>query len=66
MQGYESDTIRNKAISSESIDGYSVTYGKATTDSIKAMESEIKSIIQTYLSQCKLEDNTPYLYRGVK
>ena len=66
LQGYDSDKTRNKAISSESTDGYSVSYGTLTTATVEARSSQIKSVINTYLSNCKLEDGTPYLYRGVK
>ena len=66
LQGYDSDKTRNKAISSENTDGYSVSYGSATKEATEAKESEIKSIIKTYLSNLYLEDKTPYLYRGVK
>ena len=52
------------AVSSENIDGYSVTYrdGEELTDFQKV---QLKNIIQTYLEQCRLPDGTPYLYRGV-
>lgn len=57
-----------KNIASESIDGYSVSYNttKLTEikDIIQSKQSEIYDIIQTDLSTCKLEDGTPYLYRG--
>ena len=56
---------QNKSISSENIDGYSVNYNQTTENVSKAKISEIKDIINTYLSQCKLENNTPYLYVGV-
>ena len=65
LQGYDSDKTRNKAVSSENTDGYSITYGNATKDSTDAKESDIKNIIKTYLFNSKLEDKTPYLYRGV-
>ena len=66
LQGYNNDKTRNKAVSSESIDGYSVSYGANTIDTSKAKESAIKGVINTYLSQCKLDDTTSYLYRGVE
>ena len=66
LQGYDSDKTRNKAISSESTDGYSVSYGTLTTATVEARSGQIKNVINTYLSNCKLEDGTPYLYRGVK
>ena len=66
LQGYDADKTRNKAISSESTDGYSVSYGNGGKDSMVAKESEVKNIIYTYLCECKLDDGTPYLYRGVR
>ena len=66
LEGYNQDTGRNKNISSESTDGYNVSYGTNTTETTKAKQSEIKSIINTYLSNLALEDETPYLYRGTK
>ena len=57
-----------KKIASESIDGYSVSYSTTKLTEIKAVvqskQTEIADIIQTDLSTCKLEDGTPYLYRG--
>lgn len=62
---YNSYDNQSKGISSESTDGYSISYGQATENVSKAKMSEIKSIIKTYLAECKLEDGTPYLYAGV-
>lgn len=47
--------------SSESVGSYSVTYNKPVN---KDEKQERRSIINSYLSECKLEDGTPYLYRG--
>lgn len=47
--------------SSESVGSYSVTYNKPLS---KEQKQEIRSIISSYLSECKLDDGTPYLYRG--
>lgn len=47
--------------SSESVGSYSVTYNKPVS---KEEKQERRSIINSYLSECKLEDGTPYLYRG--
>ena len=66
LEGYDKDKTRNKNISSENIDGYSVSYDKNTTETTKAKNNEIKSIINTYLSNLYLDDKTPYLYRGAK
>lgn len=47
--------------SSETVGSYSVTYNKPVS---KEEKQERRSIINSYLSECKLEDGTPYLYRG--
>ncbi len=59
--GYET---QNKAVSSESTDGYSISYGTPTTDFTKAKNSEIEGVVKEYLIDCKLEDGTPYMYCG--
>jgi len=51
----------NNGKSSESVGSYSVTYNKPIN---KEEKEERRSIINSYLSECKLEDGTPYLYRG--
>lgn len=66
LNSYNTDLERNKAVSSENIDGYSVSYGAVSNEAINGKESEIKSLIQDLLNNCYLEDGTPYLYRGVK
>ena len=53
-------------ISSESIDGYSVSYNTDKANDNESQQKEIKDIIYTYLAESKLEDGTPYLYRGLK
>jgi hypothetical protein len=62
---YSTYENQNKSISSENTDGYSVSYNQATENVSKAKINEIKDIIKTYLSECRLEDGTPYLYVGV-
>lgn len=66
LNTYKSDLERNKAISSESIDGYSISYLGTSIEQERGKKSEIKGIIEKWLSCCSLEDGTPYLYRGVK
>ena len=66
LKSYNADLTRNKAVSSESIDGYSVSYQTTTKDQIDGKESNLSGVIGTWLSNCKLDDGTPYLYRGVK
>lgn len=56
------DSQKSKNISSESTDGYSVSYG--TTESTEE-NKQYDDIIRDYLLTCKLEDGTPYLYCGV-
>lgn len=53
---------RDKSISSENTDGYSVNYN--IDNLIDNKKEEIDSIILDYLSDCYLDDGTPYLYRG--
>lgn len=52
----------NKNLSSESIDGYSVSYANKATQEQQNLYEEI---IRSNLLMCKLEDGTPYLYCGV-
>lgn len=49
-------------IVSESADGYSINYDQPLT---VEQENKLYSLIKTYLSDCKLVDGTPYLFRGV-
>ena len=65
LDTYNSYENQNKSISSENTDGYSISYNQATENVSQAKINEIKGIIRTYLAECKLEDGTPYLYRGV-
>ena len=61
---YNKSEMEHRGISSENTDGYSVEYSNITTDTIKSKSNEIKRIISEYLSECKLDDGTPYLYCG--
>jgi len=63
LKGYAENDAKNKGVSSESIDGYSITYIN-NIELTKAQKAEVKDIIETYLDECKLNDGTPYLYRG--
>lgn len=63
---YNNYIEQNKSISSENIDGYSISYNQATESISKAKINEIKGIIKNDLAECYLEDGTPYLYCGVK
>lgn len=54
----------NKAIASEGIDGYSISYRTTSEETIKTKSAEILDTISSYLSASTLEDGTPYLFRG--
>lgn len=64
LQSYESYNSQNKAISSESTDGYSVTYGGINTNAKTVENEEIEDIIFTYLTNVRV-NNVPVLYLGV-
>lgn len=51
-----------KNITSENIDGYSVSYANKTSIEQQKLYDEI---IRSNLMMCSLEDGTPYLYCGV-
>ena len=65
LDAYNVYENQNKSISSESTDGYGVSYTTPTENVSKSKMNDIKAIIQTDLAECRLEDNTPYLYCGV-
>ena len=65
LNSYNDIEKGRKNISSESIDGYSVTYNSNAEDVIIAQKSEIRNLVKTYLYDCKLDNGTPYLYVGV-
>jgi len=48
-------------ISKESVDGYSIDYNVKT---IEEQEYELSDIVFNYLINSRLDDGTPYLYRG--
>ncbi len=63
LNSYSSYDTQNKAISSESTDGYSISYGAPQKSITEAKNSELESIIDAYLSNLILDD-VPVLYRG--
>lgn len=69
INSYNNLSVSNdgsKVIASENTDGYSVSYLTANESTLKANTERIKTIIKTYLSECRLENGTPYLYVGVE
>lgn len=65
LNTYNSYESRDKSISSENIDGYSISYSQGIESVSKAKVNEIKAIVKEFLAECRLEDGTPYLYVGV-
>ena len=63
LNSYSSYDTQNKAISSESTDGYSISYGTPQKSVVEAKNSELEDIIDTYLSNLIVND-VPVLYRG--
>ena len=63
LNSYSSYDTQNKAISSESTDGYSVSYGTPQKSITEAKNSELEDVINSYLANVII-DNVPVLYRG--
>lgn len=63
LNSYSSYDAQNKAISSESIDGYSISYGTPQKSTTEAKNSELEDVINSYLANVVI-DNVPVLYRG--
>ena len=63
LNSYSSYNTQNKAISSENTDGYSISYGTPQKSVIEAKNSELESIIDTYLTDLIVE-GVKVLYRG--
>lgn len=65
LNSYSISETENKAISSENIDGYSISYNTPNKSITEAKNSELEAIINTYLSNTEV-DNIPVLYRGTR
>ena len=63
LNSYSSYDTQNKAISSESTDGYSISYGTPQKSVIEAKNSELENIMNSYLANVII-NNVPVLYRG--
>lgn len=63
LNSYSSYDTQNKAISSESIDGYSISYGTPQKSTTEAKNSELEDVMNSYLANIVI-DNIPVLYRG--
>lgn len=63
LNSYSSYDTQNKAISSESTDGYSISYGTSQKSTTDAKNSELEDVVDTYLSNL-IVDDVPVLYRG--
>ena len=63
LNSYSSYDTQNKAISSETTDGYSISYGTPQKSTTEAKNSELEDVIDTYLSNL-IVDDVSVLYRG--
>lgn len=63
LNSYSSYDTQNKAISSESTDGYSISYGTPQKSTTEAKNSELEDVINSYLANVVI-DSVPVLYRG--
>ena len=63
LNSYSSYDTQNKAISSEITDGYSISYGTPQKSTTEAKNSELESVIDTYLTDLVV-DGVKILYRG--
>lgn len=63
LNSYSSYDTQNKAISSESIDGYNISYGTPQKSITEAKNSELEYAINSYLANVVIDD-VPVLYRG--
>lgn len=63
LNSYSSYDTQNKAISSESTDGYSISYGTPQKSVVEAKNSELEDTINSYLANVVIDD-VPVLYRG--
>ena len=63
LNSYSSYNTQNKAISSETIDGYSVSYRTPQKSTTEDKNSELEDVINSYLANVVI-DNVPVLYRG--
>ena len=64
LGNYNKIKSTNGAISSENIDGYSISYSRLNSSDIDTKNNELKDIVKLYLIDCKLDDGTPYMYCG--
>lgn len=63
LNSYSSYDTQNKAISSESTDGYSISYETPQKSITEAKNSELENFMNSYLANVVI-DNVPVLYRG--
>lgn len=64
LNSYDTYTTQNKAVASENIDGYSISYTGANSNNTSAKNNELEDVIDTYLTDVVV-DGTPVLYLGV-
>ena len=66
LEGYQkAETSGKVGLSSVNTDGYSESYSTDVNAIVTGKKAEVRNIVTTDLAECKLENGTPYLYRGV-
>lgn len=63
LNSYSSYDTQNKAVSSETTDGYSISYETPQKSITEAKNSELEDTINSYLANVVI-DNVSVLYRG--
>lgn len=64
IEKFIKESQRDLTKTSENTDGYSITYSDISKEFTDIQNKEIRTTIDTYLSECKLDNGIPYLYRG--
>lgn len=65
LNSYSSYKVNSKGISSEGIDGYSISYQTPSKEITETLDKEVEYVIVTYLANTVV-DGVPVLFRGVR
>ena len=65
LDSYSSYKTNSKGISSEGIDGYSISYQAPTKEIMETLDKEAEYVIVTYLANTEV-DGVSVLFRGTK
>lgn len=64
IDSYNKYETQSKGVASENIDGYSISYSNPDVNFTESKSLELRNIVREYLVDCKLNDDTPYMYCG--